>query len=144
VRLGHAHACYALGDDVEACWAYSRLLEQVGPLPRVATSYAHALHRRGADAEEIAQAIARAERSGTEDEERVVLSLLKAHLAARARQRSVARAALATLSVRSARAPKSPRIDALTASLRERLGILPSPSGEVVSLDARRQSSQPA
>ena len=144
VRLGYAHACYALGDHAEARWVYSRLLEQVGALPRVATSYAHALHLGGAEAAEIANALSRAERSCPDDEERVVLALLRAHLAAAAQQRSKARAALSSLSFRSARAPKSARIDALTVSLRERLGLAPTPHGRVVSLDAHRGSPRPA
>jgi hypothetical protein len=47
VRLGHAHACYESGDDVEAEWRYERLLETAGPLPRVRMQLAHARLRRG-------------------------------------------------------------------------------------------------
>jgi len=47
VRLGYAHACYALGDDDEAIGAYRGLLEQTAALPGVRRNLAHALVRRG-------------------------------------------------------------------------------------------------
>lgn len=52
VRLGLAHACYALGDDDEAIRAYRSVMNDAGGLPRVAQSLAHALARRGDDLNE--------------------------------------------------------------------------------------------
>jgi hypothetical protein len=102
-RLGYAHACYALGDDVEASWAYQRLLEREGALPRVAVNLAHSLLRGGAAPAVVARAIARAERASPDGEERAVLALLRAHLAARrGRERRVS-SALAGPSVASER-----------------------------------------
>ncbi len=47
VLLGYAHACYALGDDVEAIRVYRELLDQAGSLPGVRRNLAHALVRHG-------------------------------------------------------------------------------------------------
>lgn len=47
VRLGLAHACYALGDDEEAIRHYRAVVAESGGLPQVAQRFAHALARRG-------------------------------------------------------------------------------------------------
>ena len=47
VRLGLAHACYALGDDEEAIRNYRAVVEKSGGLPQVAQRFAHALARHG-------------------------------------------------------------------------------------------------
>jgi Tfp pilus assembly protein PilF len=52
VRLGLAHACYALGDDEEAIRNYRAVAKESGGLPRVTQSFAHSLARRGEDLEE--------------------------------------------------------------------------------------------
>lgn len=52
VRLGLAHACYALGDDEEAIRHYRAVLTQSGALPIVRERLAHSLARRGEDLDE--------------------------------------------------------------------------------------------
>lgn len=52
VRLGLAHACYALGDDEEAIRHYRAVHASAGGLPRVKQSFAHALARRGESLDE--------------------------------------------------------------------------------------------
>ncbi|MBX3272904.1 MAG: hypothetical protein KF729_21760 [Sandaracinaceae bacterium] len=62
VRLGLAHACYALGDDREAIRLYRAILKAEGTFPHVERRLAHALARRGEaleDAEELADAARR-------------------------------------------------------------------------------------
>jgi tetratricopeptide (TPR) repeat protein len=58
VRLGLAHAAFALGDDREAILHYQGVLTNDGRFPRVARNLAHALARRGEEldqAEELAE-----------------------------------------------------------------------------------------
>lgn len=58
VRLGLAHACFAMGDDREAILFYRSVLRNDGRFPRVARNLAHALARRGEEldfAEELAE-----------------------------------------------------------------------------------------
>lgn len=52
VRLGLAHACYALGDDAEAIRGYRAIRKDAPGLPHVDQRYAHALARHGEDLEE--------------------------------------------------------------------------------------------
>jgi hypothetical protein len=52
VRLGLAHACYALGDDESAVLGYRAVLRDAPGLPRVKVSLAHALARSGRDLRE--------------------------------------------------------------------------------------------
>jgi len=47
VLLGYAHACYSLGEDVEAIASYRELLTHAAALPGVRRNLAHALVRRG-------------------------------------------------------------------------------------------------
>ena len=47
VRLGYAHACHAIADDIEAIRVYRDLLSQVGTLPSVRRNLAHSLVRHG-------------------------------------------------------------------------------------------------
>lgn len=52
VRLGLAHACYALGDDEEAIRGYRAVRKDAPGLPQVEQRYAHALARHGEDLDE--------------------------------------------------------------------------------------------
>lgn len=89
VRLGLAHASYALGDDDAAIRAYRTVLSSGASLPRVTKNLAHALARRGQDlgeAERLCDQLLRdAGEPGAE------LLLLRALVHARRGQRGPAR-----------------------------------------------------
>ncbi len=89
VRLGLAHASYALGDDDAAIAAYRTVLREAPSLPRVKANLTHALARSGRDlseAEQLAEEVLR-ESSGESAE----LSLLRALVHARRGQKGPAK-----------------------------------------------------
>lgn len=78
VRLGLAHACYALGDDEEAIRNYRAVVEKSGGLPHVAQRFAHSLARHGEQLDEAERMVERllADASGEPPAERVLLRAL--------------------------------------------------------------------
>jgi tetratricopeptide (TPR) repeat protein len=115
VRLGLAHACYALGRDELAVRHYEAILEQAGGLPRVRNNLAHALVRGGKD---IERGIELAE--GASDEGgsvgRAQLVLIRALGAAKLGRRDRARALRAEVTD-----PGDPALEALAQEVDEAL-----------------------
>ncbi len=115
VRLGLAHASFALGDDDEAIRSYRSVLLESPGLPNVARNLAHALARQGRD-------LAEAERLVEDlileagDAPSPQLSLLRGLVHARRGQRGPAR------KIRRANADASgPEVEALRADLERAL-----------------------
>lgn len=90
VRLGLAHANFALRDDAEAIRLYRAILREAGSYPRVARNLAHALARRGQDLKE-AEALADRAMAESGDEPSVETLLVRAYVHARRGQRGPAR-----------------------------------------------------
>lgn len=78
VRLGLAHACYALGDDREAIRLYRAILRAEGTFPRLERRLAHALARRGEDLKEAARLADEARRQSDDDEAKLIRALVHA------------------------------------------------------------------
>lgn len=88
VRLGLAHACYALGDDREAIRLYRAIRAAEGTFPRLEKRLAHALARRGEDLKEAGRLADEALRRDPGDAE---ASLVRALVHAKRGQRRSAR-----------------------------------------------------
>ena len=90
VRLGLAHANFALHDDVEAIRLYRAILRESGSYPRVARNLAHALARRSEDLKEAEALADRAVAEAGDDPPPETL-LVRAFVHARRGQRGPAR-----------------------------------------------------
>ncbi|MCB9593459.1 MAG: hypothetical protein H6719_12065 [Sandaracinaceae bacterium] len=92
VRLGLAHACYALKDDHEAIRLYREILRSEGSFPRVERRLAHALGRRGEDLKEAARLADEARRQSDDPEAKLIRALIHAKRGQRGPARKLLRA----------------------------------------------------
>ena len=90
VRLGLAHANFALRDDAEAIRLYRAILRESGSYPRVARNLAHALARRGEDLKD-AEALADRAIAEAGDDPPAETLLVRAFVHARRGQRGPAK-----------------------------------------------------
>ncbi|HJL19270.1 MAG TPA: hypothetical protein RMH99_26635 [Sandaracinaceae bacterium LLY-WYZ-13_1] len=81
VRLGLAHASFALGDDEAAIRGYREVLRSSGSYPRVARNLAHALARRGEDLKEAERLAERALEEASEPSDELLLVRALVHAA---------------------------------------------------------------
>jgi tetratricopeptide (TPR) repeat protein len=87
VRLGYAHACFAVGDDLAAIDAYRALIEAGDLLPGVERNLAHALIRQGQQLEEALGLLQRTEDTRRSPAERAEVDLVRALAHAKLGQR---------------------------------------------------------
>ncbi|MCA9608022.1 MAG: hypothetical protein KC619_20580 [Myxococcales bacterium] len=92
VRLGLAHACYALGDDREAIRLYRAILRAEGTFPNLERRLAHALARRGEDLKEAERLADEARRQSDDPEAQLIRALVHARRGQRGPARKLLKA----------------------------------------------------